>query len=277
MSIEVIEDQIEGASYRVNLTNRELHRMYTVHGLPQTSASGVLLAAISAVDTATPTKRVPEFGSQHPDDPFMIADDYELVPFVRNSRVSAKVTVLYHPVTGSPFGQPVIEFNGTSRSEETSHDALGEPVFVSYSPPGADGLDLIDPPSMIGRFIHQKALGILTVERVEYEDPTPKLAYLDRINSNTFWGQPKYTWKVCDICIRKLLYTSGFNVKYFLEYDWQTHIKTVYYRDPITDQIPADVDTNPDVTVEHGHGFTNVQANLLADFSGLNLPNSFSG
>ncbi len=261
MPVTVTEDLIVGHRLRYNYGGRELKRVFFVEGL--TSGSDTLIQAAAA-------SGIPAFASLHPDDPNIIADDFDVEPWPATSKTSAKVTVLYHFVTLSPTFQPVIEFNATSIIEATNYDSDGNTILVAYTPPGGEEVD------EIGQVTHNRPIGILTIERVEYEDPTPRLDYFGKLNSATFWGQDPWTWRITDIIIRKLLYTSGFNVKYTFEWDPKTHRKTAIYRDNLTGDIPFDVDTNPDRTIDSGNGWTNFWVDDEIDYAGLSLPDGFA-
>jgi len=258
--------------YRVTLTTAEICDVFVVEGLtPDYTAKVQALAAINAV--------IP-FASIHPANARMIADDFQVKPFI-NSPTKCKVYVYYHPIDWSSAYQPRITFTGTSREVLTNFSFDGSLITVNYlegasSDPGAhvdgssDGIATV-----LGQVARNKKYGILEIERVEYTSPRPKLVYLDRMNSDIFWGQPAYTWLVNNIVISKLAYTSGFNVRYLLEYDPQTHIKTAVYRDEITGTIPRDVNTNPNPLIQSGNGWRNAQVNGYVPFFGLSLPDDF--
>lgn len=262
---------VEESYVRTTATMSEIRDVFLVSGL----TSGVS-AKVQALTTMYAT--IP-FGSVHPADSRMVADEFDAKPFL-NSTTQVKIYVTYHPIDWSSVVVPRITFTGTSREVLTNYAADGSVIKVNYKPgattdPGAHVSDGDGITTVVGQVIRNKKFGILEIERVEYASPRPMLVYIDKMNSATFWGQPKYTWAVNNIVISKLAYVSGFNVKYLIEYDPQTHIKTATYRDEITGTIPKDINTNPDPLATSGNGWRNSKVNGEANFTGLGLPDDF--
>lgn len=243
--------------------------MFYIEGL--TPGPGTLLQAETVLNTNLTPSVV--FGGGHPSSPLLVVDDIFPEPW-KNSDTQARVTVTYHPY--SIINQPVITLTSQSRVMTSSYDYQGNPIVVTYTPPAAGGA-AGTPIKTIGQVSWDKTFAILEIDRIEYPDPTSKLAYQDVLNSDFYFGQKPGTWKMKTIKIKRVFFSAGFQVSYLLEYDPKTHIKTAVYRDQFSGFIPKDVNTNPDPTKQTGNGWTNVQMNNALPFSALQLPNSLLG
>lgn len=259
MAVTIVEDLIDGADFEVAGTGKTCVRAFRVYGL--TPGTGIWQ---QAVDELSAQKGVAYFSS-HPNDGTIYVTRIKPKPFPARSKTSVKIYVTY---TTPDFGntpETVLAFNGSIREVQTERYVDGRLIWVAYTSNGTTAYQL-------GRGRKTKATGVLTFRMEVPDDPEDKLAYLNKVNSRTFRGQPKWTWKVADLTIEKVRYRPGYKFCGAIAYDEETHLHTMLFRDRITGDVPYDIESGFDLTTPSGNGYVNDLLSYTADLNGLGLP-----
>jgi hypothetical protein len=260
MPVTIVEDLIDGAESEINPNGRIEVRAFRVYGL--TPGPGIWQ---QAYDELAGQKGV-AYNVPHPNNGAIFVNRIRPKPFPARSKTSVKVYVTY----GTPdFGntpETVLAFNGTTREIETERYADGKLIKVSYTSP--DGTVA----TQLGRSRTTRAYGVLTFRMEVPDDPENKLVYLNKVNSVSFRGQPKWTWKVMNLTIEKIRYRPGYKFCGAIEYDEHTHLHTMLFRDNATYEVPADIEPSFDLLTPSGNGYVNDLLVNTMDLNGLGLP-----
>jgi hypothetical protein len=279
MAIQVIPDIRKMARVTQDVDGILIERGFHVTGL--TPGASILVDALVAVDAADPNKRIPTYGEPHPDP--RMANLYvariEPMPFL-DSNDQAFVKVSYRPPDLSNVNSPIVRFVGTTRETNVNFDVDGKLIKVAYLPKAgktipADKMKMSNTKG--GRVSAPKAFGVLTVDRIVYEDPSPRLAYMNAINSTPFRGYPKWSWWVRNIVIAKEVYRSGYREHWEIELDGDLYTKVAVFR-MLDGEIPMDVHDGAPVDRSVAgplNGATVVRVNSQKDFNQIGLPLGF--
>jgi hypothetical protein len=271
MAIQVIPDVREHANVVEDTNGITVVRGFQVNGL--TPGSGTLLEAMSA-------SGVPQYGDPHPDRPDIYVARREPKPYL-NANDQAWVIVQYRPSDLSNIQSPIVRFTGTTREVQTSFDADGVRIQVAYDPKitNGDGPDPITPAnSRTGRVGGHKAFGVLTVDQIVYEDPSPKMVFLNTINSSNV---PRTSRSGAGGCgtytIEKQLYRSGWREHWEIELDGDLYSKAAVWRD-LNGEIPENVYGGLPIDKSQEAIFNAVtiaRVNGEMDFNAIGLPTGF--
>jgi hypothetical protein len=237
-------------------------RKFHVYGL--TSSPTMWNQAVQTVNAEHPDT---VYDQPHAGHPSVAVDEIYTRPF-RDARDQCYVYIVYRSVDLlEDLQSPRIQFVGTTRYATTNFNLDGTPIIVSYTN-GAD---------MVGEVEMPEAYGILTVDRVEYNNTDNVLAFLHTYNSATWQGQDKGCWWCREISFSKQAYTAnGRKTHYEFELNFNTHVQTVAWRNR-NGIIPTDIDpVSFGFDSQEGNGWFKPDVFRAMDFNQLNIPSVFT-
>jgi hypothetical protein len=268
MAITISEELIEGASVVEDSTGLTVVRHFVVYGL--TTGRRLLIDALTAVDSANATKKIPEYNEPHPDIDTVFASKIEPKAFL-NSRTDAHVYVTYRPLQfdlGSS-SSPIVTFYGSTREVVTNIDAQGRTIKVGYTPSTAGS----GYPRQVGLVTGTKAIGLLTFDFVSYNSPDGLASNLNKINSRAWRGYGKYAWLCSTVEIEKIKFRPGWHIRMGFQLDPELFSKVAFYRlqnGVIPNDVPDAIDkTRPNMAGIQG--FSVVLVNGETDFNSIGL------
>jgi hypothetical protein len=259
---DLTEDLVRGSSLTEDDNGLMLVRNYLITDIdPNTYA---LVTAYE--DTAG----IPDYGDPDDDFPELVCRNLAFRPYMDSSRSAVRLAVTFKPPDFSSATSPVIRFTAITREVESEFAPDGTPLRITYTPTGGTAAEVFTP-----RRRDQKKLGLLEIDQVENDVPTQALSFIGKINSDSFQGQPAFTWQIRNIAFEKEIYRAEYRVHYEIEYDPELHIDTLAYRRAFDNRVPPDIQTPIVKTVAAGNGWINVRRGPATAFSPLSLPNVF--
>lgn len=259
MAVTIQEDLVKGAEGRVTQTGKERDRIFYLEGL--TPGSGIW--AQSELELFS--QKGVAYGSAHPEalDSDLVVIGMRGLPFA-GSKTQTKYVATYGRPSNSGFAiTPRISFSATARQTVTSFNADGTKITVQYSTATTDQ-------QQIGRVTAFKPFGILIIERIEQEMPSVALQMISTTNADTFQGQPPDTWMMRNIDFTEAGFTTGYRVRYAIEYSAEKDFTPVAAFRNIFGDVPEDIDDIDDAAL--GNGWTRARPSASSDFGALNLP-----
>lgn len=214
---------------------------------------------------------VPQFGEPHPVIGGIRVSDRQAKPVSGSSTTGVEITITYEAL--KPESQPPddtqpaqVSVGSSLESTVTQLDISGNQILVSHTfvEDDEDGNVQTRTRTQGGEVEYQVPSMVLRFTRRESAAPDGKAnAYVGKVNSDIFGGQPAHGW----LCTRIEGTSDDGGQTYTVTYEFQRNkeswLATVVYIDPETGRPP------PGLVA--GQGIKQVQVYEAVPFSGLNL------
>lgn len=236
MAIRILEDVVLGAQFVDQFNGSTALRQFVVTGLDQSTPSGVLYQARTAIDSVS-GDTIPVYGNQHPVIPGIFVSQVTAVPLGDSSRKNAKVTVFYswQGFSGAASVQATVQT--TAVQVEANHDGYGNLFLASYVDPTTS--------KKLSNYVKLRLWvthTLITITRIENTSPLVlRQAYAAKTNSDTFQGFDQFK-VLCRNIGGGAIGSRKWKNEYVFEGcsidDW---VQIGFFEDPVTRVIPQDI------------------------------------
>lgn len=261
--MQITEDLILGARYRVTKDGPMLLRVFDVTGLAP--GRDTLAQAAGAIDSASGS-RIPRYGEPHPAVANLYANEIDAQP-INNASTAARVTVRYgSPELASAPGTVRISIRGSWGHKLLTQLPDGSLMTVAYTDPAGNAMRQhlqlpILAQSTLLEFTRQESVSPLRLSQ----------RFARTVNASPWQGGSAKTWMCRTIEGDSAAGLSRYEVRYVFEYDADGWDRLEYFVDRFTGIVPDDVQ----LSSGDDKGIARILPYAQSDFSQLGLPNAY--